>query len=100
MQEKTFTVTEINNYINKKLKMDPNLKNIYVRGEISNYKSYPSGHDYFTLKDEKTQISAVMFKLNKKRFLKFKPENGMKVIIKGKIEVYPQMVIISYMQQQ
>ena len=90
MQEKTFTVTEINNYINKKLKMDPNLKNIYVRGEISNYKSYPSGHDYFTLKDEKTQISAVMFKLNKKRFLKFKPENGMKIIIKGKIEVYPQ----------
>lgn len=89
MQEKTFTVTEINNYINKKLKMDPKLKNIYVKGEISNYKSYPRGHDYFTLKDEKTQISAVMYKLNKKRFLKFKPENGMKVIIKGKIEVYP-----------
>ena len=70
------------------MKRDVNLKNIYIKGEISNYKTYPSGHSYFTLKDEKSQISAVMFKGYKDRFLKFKPENGMKVIIKGKIEVY------------
>ena len=88
MEDKTFTVSEINSYINRKMKLDVNLKNIYIRGEISNYKTYPSGHSYFTLKDEKSQISAVMFKGNKDRFLKFEPQNGMKVIIKGKIEVY------------
>ena len=88
MEENTFTVSQINSYINKIMKRDVNLKNIYIKGEISNYKTYPSGHSYFTLKDEKSQISAVMFKGYKDRFLKFKPENGMKVIIKGKIEVY------------
>lgn len=88
MERETFTVSEINSYINKKLKKDSQLKNILVKGELSNYKSYPSGHSYFTLKDEKSQLSAVMFKGNKDRFLKFNPENGMKVIIKGKIEVY------------
>ena len=88
MEEKTFTVSEINSYINRKLKMDPNLKNIYIKGELSNYKSYPSGHIYFTLKDENSQISGVMFKGFKDKFLNFEPENGMKVIIKGKIEVY------------
>ncbi len=88
MEEKTFTVSEINNYIGRKLKLDQNLKNIYIKGEISNYKTYPSGHSYFTLKDEKSQIPGVMFKGNKDRFLKFEPKDGMKVIIKGKIEVY------------
>ena len=88
MEEKTYTVSEINSYINKKLKFDSNLKNILIKGEISNYRDYPNSHSYFTLKDEKSQIPAVMFKINKDRFLKFKPENGMKVIIKGKIEVY------------
>ena len=88
MEEKTFTVSQVNSYINRKLKLDGTLKNIYIKGEISNYKTYPSGHSYFTLKDETSQISAVMFKFNKDRFLKFKPENGMKVIVKGKIEVY------------
>ncbi|AMD17933.1 hypothetical protein TL18_07785 [Methanobrevibacter sp. YE315] len=88
MGEETFTVSQINAYINKKLKMDFNLKNILIKGEISNYKTYSNGHSYFTLKDEKSQIPGVMFKSMKDRFLKFEPENGMKVIIKGKIEVY------------
>ena len=88
MEEKTFTVSEINAYIGQKFKLDSNLKNIHIRGEISNYKTYPSGHSYFTLKDENSQIPAVMFKGNKDRFLKFEPQDGMKVIIKGKIEVY------------
>lgn len=87
MEEKTFSVSEINSYLNKKFKEDPNLKVIYVKGEISNFKTYPSGHSYFTLKDEKSQIPAVMFK-GRKHSLKFQPENGMKVIIKGKIEVF------------
>ena len=87
MEEEYLTVSQVNAYINKKLKMDVNLRNIYIKGEISNYKTYPSGHSYFTLKDENSQIPAVMFK-GRKASLKFKPENGMKVIIKGKIEVY------------
>ena len=69
--------------------MDPNFKNILVKGEISNFKTNAfSGHSYFTLKDENSQIDAVMFKGMKDRFLEFEPEDGMKVIIKGKIEVY------------
>jgi exodeoxyribonuclease VII large subunit len=88
MEEKTFTVSEINAHINRLLKKDPNLKNIQIKGEISNYKTYPSGHSYFTLKDETSQIPAVFFKFNKQRFLDFEPEDGMKVIVKGKIEVY------------
>ena len=88
MEKKTFTVSEINAHINSLLKRDPNLKNIKIKGEISNYKTYPSGHSYFTLKDESSQIPAVFFKFNKERFLDFEPENGMKVVIKGKIEVY------------
>ena len=88
MEEKTYTVSQINSYINRKLKLDGNLRNIYIKGEISNYKTYSSGHSYFTLKDENSQISAVIFKMNKDRFLKFEPKNGMQVIVKGKIEVY------------
>lgn len=87
MEDEYFTVSQINAYINKKLKFDQNLKNIYVKGEISNYNAHRSGHSYFTLKDEKSQIPAVMFK-GRKKSLKFEPENGMKVIIKGKIEVF------------
>ncbi|WP_405289976.1 exodeoxyribonuclease VII large subunit [Methanobrevibacter sp.] len=87
MEIECLTVSQINAYINRKLKFDNNLKNVYIKGEISNFKTYPSGHSYFTLKDEKSQIPAVMFK-GRKYGLKFQPENGMKVIIKGKIEVY------------
>ena len=87
MENEYLTVSQINAYINKKLRMDHNLKNIYVKGEISNYIAHRSGHSYFTLKDEKSQIPAVMFK-GRKQFLKFTPENGMKVIVKGKVEVY------------
>ena len=87
MENEYLTVSQINAYINKKLKFDNNLKNIYVKGEISNFKTYPSGHSYFTLKDKNSQIPAVMFK-GRRQYLKFEPENGMKVIVKGKIEVY------------
>ena len=87
MDEEYLTVSQINAYINKKMKTDINLKTVYIKGEISNFKTYSSGHSYFTLKDKNSQIPAVMFK-GRKRTLKFKPENGMKVLIKGKIEVY------------
>lgn len=87
MENEYYTVSQTNAYINKKLKFDNNLKNVYVKGEISNFKTYSSGHSYFTLKDEKSQIPAVMFK-GRKHSLKFQPEDGMKVIIKGKVEVF------------
>ena len=89
MEEKTFTVSQINALINQKFKKDPSFKNILVKGEISNFSTNSfSGHSYFTLKDEGSQIDAVMFKGMKERFLKIEPKNGMKVIVKGKIEVY------------
>ena len=87
MDEEYLTVSQVNSYIKSKIKYDVNLQNIYVKGEISNYKTYSSGHSYFTLKDEKSQIPAVIFK-GRKSFLKFTPEDGMKVIIKGSIDVY------------
>ena len=87
MENQYFTVSQINKYINSKMKSDDNLRRIYVKGEISNYRTYPSGHSYFTLKDSSSQINGVMFKGNK-RNLKFEPKDGMKVIIYGKIEVY------------
>lgn len=87
MENEYLTVSQLNSYINKKMKFDSNLKNIYVKGEISNFKTYSSGHSYFTLKDKNSQIPAVMFK-GRRQFLKFEPKDGMKVIIKGKVEVY------------
>lgn len=87
MENEYLTVSQINAYINKKMKFDNNLKNIYVKGEISNFKTYSNGHSYFTLKDKRSQIPAVMFK-GRRQFLKFEPKNGMKVIVKGKIEVF------------
>lgn len=87
MEENPCTVSQINAYINKKFKFNKHLKSVYIKGEISNYKTYPSGHSYFTLKDENSQIPAVMFK-GRKRSLKFEPKDGDKVIVKGKIEVY------------
>ena len=87
MENKNFSVSQINSYLKKKFNMDPKLKNIPVKGELSNYKSYANGHDYFTLKDENSEISGVLYK-GRKRNLEFKPEDGMKVIIKGSVEVY------------
>ena len=87
MEDENLTVSQVNSYISKKMNRDAKLKNIYVKGELSNYKSYPHGHDYFTLKDEKSQIKGVMFK-GRKRFLEFTPKDGINVVIKGSVEVY------------
>ncbi len=83
------SITQINEYIKGKMDADPLLLNLAVRGEISNYKLYPSGHHYFTLKDEGGALKCVMFKGNALR-LKFRPENGMKVIAMGRISVFPR----------
>lgn len=85
----TLSITQINEYIRGKMDSDALLNQVAVRGEISNYKMYPSGHHYFTLKDESASLKCVMFKGNAMR-LRFRPENGMKVIAMGKISVYPR----------
>ena len=87
MEKEACTVSQINTYLKNKIMRDVNLQNIYIKGEISNLRDYPNGHSYFTLKDEKSQIPAVMFK-GRKNFLKFKLKDGMKVIIKGSIDVF------------
>ena len=89
MSQKVLSITQINEYIRSKIDADPLLTGIAVRGEISNYKVYPSGHHYFTLKDEGGALKCVMFKGNSMR-LRFRPENGMKVIAMGRITVYPR----------
>lgn len=89
MAKPVLSVSQINEYIRSKMDADPNLTDVVVRGEISNYKLYPSGHHYFTLKDEGGALRSVMFKGNAFR-LRFSPENGMKVIAMGKISVFPR----------
>ena len=87
METKILSVAQINEYIKGKLDSDPRLSNIAIRGEISNYKVYPSGHHYFTLKDGTGAMKCVMFKSSAIR-LRFRPENGMKVIAMGSVTVY------------
>ena len=89
MAQQVLSITQINEYIRAKMDDDQLLNGVAVRGEISNYKVYPSGHHYFTLKDEGAALKCVMFKGNAMR-LRFRPENGMKVIAMGKISVYPR----------
>ena len=89
MEQKVLSISQINEYIRSKMDGDGLLNNVAVLGEISNYKLYPSGHHYFTLKDEGAALKCVMFKGNAIR-LRFRPENGMKVIAMGKISVFPR----------
>ena len=89
MAQQVLSITQINEYIRTMMDSDALLTGLAVRGEISNYKMYPSGHHYFTLKDEGGALKCVMFKGSAMR-LRFRPENGMKVIAMGKISVYPR----------
>lgn len=84
-----FSVSEANNFIKALLDAVPQLQTIFVRGEISNYKLYPSGHHYFTLKDEGSALRCVMFR-GMASSLRFRPENGMRVIAFGRIGVFPR----------
>ena len=81
------SVTEVNQYLNKLLSSEPILQNILVRGEISNFKQYTSGHCYFTLKDAQDILKCVMFQ-SKAKYLRFLPQNGLQVIVEGNIAVY------------
>ena len=83
----TLTVSQLNRYIKSVLDEANLLQNIYVSGEISNFKHYPSGHIYFTLKDSASQLKCVMFSSDNTS-LRFRPENGMSVVCLGRIGVY------------
>ena len=87
MEEEYISVSELTDHIKKLLNSDSYLKQVYVRGEISNFKRYSSGHCYFSLKDEGSVIPGVMFYGYASK-LKFEPENGMKVLVRGYVDVY------------
>ena len=89
MARQVLSVTQLNDYIKTRMDADPFLSGVAVRGEISNYKQYPSGHHYFTMKDEGGALKCVLFKSSAQR-LRFRPENGMKIIAMGRVSVYPR----------
>ena len=89
MEQRVYEVSEVNLYIKNVLESVPELGEILIRGELSNYKIYPSGHHYFTLKDSQGALRCVMFKGAAAK-LRFRPENGMKVVAGGRISVFPR----------
>ena len=83
------TVSELNARIKGLIESDPALGSVCVRGELSNYKIYPSGHHYFTLKDAESSLRCVMFRSAASK-LRFRPESGMGVTVCGRVSVYPR----------
>ncbi|MBQ2203721.1 MAG: exodeoxyribonuclease VII large subunit [Oscillospiraceae bacterium] len=89
MEQKILSVTELNQLVRGKLERDSDLQNVCIRGEISNYKLYPSGHHYFSLKDPESAIRCVLFR-GSAASLRFRPENGMQVLAVGRVSLYPR----------
>jgi len=89
MDNKYLTVSAITRYLKAKLDFDENLKNVFLKGEISNFKAHTTGHLYFSVKDEGSKINAIMFKTNAAK-LNFTPADGTKVLITGRISIYEQ----------
>ena len=89
MNENLLTVSELNERIKSLIDSDPVLMQVAVAGELSNYKVYPSGHHYFTLKDQQSSVRCVMFRSSASK-LRFKPESGMGVTAVGRVSVYPR----------
>ena len=87
--DQSLTVTQLNQYLKQRMDADPVLSAVAVRGELSNYKVYPSGHHYFTLKDGESSLRCVMFRSYAQR-LRFRPENGLGVLAAGHVSVYPR----------
>lgn len=81
------TVTALTRYLKRKFDTDPHLQEVWIKGELSNFKWHSRGHMYFTLKDENSRIQAVMF-AGDNRYLKFRPKDGMKVLIRGEVTIY------------
>ena len=89
LEQRVFTVSEVNQYMKQLVDQQPALNDLLIQGEISNYKVYPSGHHYFTLKDGQSALRCVLF-VGYAKYLRFRPENGMQVIAAGRISVYPR----------
>ncbi|MBF7109980.1 exodeoxyribonuclease VII large subunit [Pediococcus pentosaceus] len=87
-EDKYLTVSALTNYIKRKFDADPYLHRVYLVGEISNFRLRTNSHQYFSLKDENAKISAIMFKSAFAK-VKFQPEEGMRVIVSGRISLYP-----------
>ena len=87
MNDKYISVSQLTRYIKYKIDNDTNLNEIFLKGEISNFKAHSRGHFYFTIKDEGSRINAVMFSSSTKK-IKFTPQDGMKVLVTGKISVF------------
>ena len=87
MTDKYISVSQLTRYIKYKIDNDQNLNEVFLKGEISNFKAHSRGHFYFTLKDENSRINAIMFASSTKK-LKFVPQDGMKVLVTGKISVF------------
>ena len=87
MEDKYLTVTQLTKYIKFKIDNDPHLVNVFLKGEISNFKAHTRGDMYFTIKDETSRINAIMFVGDAKK-LNFMPQDGMKVMVVGRISVF------------
>ncbi len=87
MNKKILTVSEINSYVKQIIEQDVMLANLWIKGEISNYKAHSSGHRYFILKDQSSSVRCVMFR-SRGASLKFEPEHGMSVLLRGYLSVY------------
>ena len=87
MNDKYLTITALTRYLKHKFEQDPNLIQVYIKGEISNFKAHTTGHYYFSLKDDNSKINAIMFKTNASK-LNFIPKEGMKVLVTGSIRIY------------
>lgn len=88
MNDKYISIAQLTRYIKYKMDQDVHLQEVFIKGEISNFKAHTRGHFYFTLKDEEARINAVMFASNTSK-IKFSPVDGMKVLVTGKVSVYP-----------
>ena len=88
MNENYLSISEINQFIKMMFEENSYLKKVYLKGEISNFKHHTSGHLYLTLKDDESRISAIMFR-SAAATLNFTPEDGMNVLVTGRISVYP-----------
>ena len=103
MSDMVLTVSQLNAHVRSLVEGDPLLGRVSVRGELSNYKIYPSGHHYFTLKDAEASVRCVMFRSSAEK-LRFRPESGMSVTAAGRVSVYPrdgayQLYVLSLMPE-
>ena len=87
MNDRYITVSQLTKYIKYKIDNDIHLNEVFLKGEISNFKAHSRGHFYFTLKDEGSRINAIMFASSAKK-IKFLPQDGMKVLVSGKVSVF------------